>query len=116
VIYDAVAGALSDKLAQAIKIQGHWIVYGVLDAENLGTFPWWTAFMRSFHFHAYKVFNFTGNRHRRETSYSILARKGMSAIVALRVLSPACIVTSLRRIYSGYLSSLRMTKNSISQN
>jgi NADPH:quinone reductase-like Zn-dependent oxidoreductase len=63
VIYDAVAGALSDKLAQAIKIQGHWIVYGVLDAENLGAFPWWTAFMRSFHFHAYKVFDFTGNRH-----------------------------------------------------
>jgi NADPH:quinone reductase-like Zn-dependent oxidoreductase len=62
VIYDAVAGALSEKLAQAVKIQGHWIVYGALDVENLGSFPWWTAFTRTFHFHVYKVFDFTGNR------------------------------------------------------
>jgi NADPH:quinone reductase-like Zn-dependent oxidoreductase len=61
VIYDAVAGSLSDQLAQAVKIQGHWIVYGALDLENLGGFPWWTAFTRTFHFHVYKVFDFTGN-------------------------------------------------------
>ncbi|WP_404786913.1 zinc-binding dehydrogenase [Altericista sp. CCNU0014] len=54
---------MSEKLAQAVKIQGHWIVYGALDVENLGGFPWWTAFTRTFHFHVYKVFDFTGNRH-----------------------------------------------------
>ncbi|MFM7423592.1 MAG: zinc-dependent alcohol dehydrogenase family protein, partial [Elainella sp.] len=63
VIYDAVAGALGEKLAQAVKIQGHWIVYGALDFENLGSFPWMTAFIRTFHFHVYKVFDFTGNHH-----------------------------------------------------
>ena len=62
VIYDAVAGVLSDQLAQAVKIRGHWIVYGLLDTENIGAFPWMSAFIRSFHFHVYKVFDFTGNR------------------------------------------------------
>lgn len=63
VIYDAVAGALSEKLAQAVKIRGHWIVYGFLDTDNLGSpFPWWTATIRSLHFYVYKVFDFTGNR------------------------------------------------------
>lgn len=62
VIYDAVAGALSEQLAQAVKIRGHWIVYGLLDQENLPAFPWMSAFIRSFHFHVYKVFDFTGNR------------------------------------------------------
>ena len=61
VIYDAVAGSLSEQLAQAVTIRGHWIVYGILDLENIGAFPWWTAFIRSFHFHTYKVFDFTGN-------------------------------------------------------
>lgn len=63
VIYDAVAGTLSEQLAQAVKIRGHWIVYGLLDQENLAAFPWMSAFIRSFHFHVYKVFDFTGNRH-----------------------------------------------------
>jgi NADPH:quinone reductase-like Zn-dependent oxidoreductase len=62
VIYDAVAGTLSEQLAQAVKIRGHWIVYGLLDQENLAAFPWMFAFIRSFHFHVYKVFDFTGNR------------------------------------------------------
>ncbi len=62
VIYDSVAGALSEKLAQAVKVRGHWIVYGLLDQENLSAFPWLSAFIRSFHFHVYKVFDFTGNR------------------------------------------------------
>ena len=62
VIYDAVAGALSEKLVQAAKIQGHWIVYGFLDTDNLGTFPWWSATSRSIQFRLYKVFDFTGNR------------------------------------------------------
>lgn len=62
VVYDAVAGGLSEKLVQATKIQGHWIVYGLLDTENLGTFPWLTMFVRTLHFHMYKVFDFTGNR------------------------------------------------------
>ena len=38
-----------------------WIVYGILDTENLGAFPWMTAFIRSFNFYVYKVFDFTGN-------------------------------------------------------
>ncbi|VEP17590.1 putative quinone oxidoreductase [Hyella patelloides LEGE 07179] len=63
VIYDAVAGALSEQLSQAVAIRGHWIVYGILDMENIGSFPWMTAFIRSFRFHIYKVFDFTGNRH-----------------------------------------------------
>ncbi|BAY85332.1 putative quinone oxidoreductase [Calothrix parasitica NIES-267] len=63
VIYDAVAGTLSEQLAKAVAIQGHWIVYGLLDTENIAPFPWMTAFIRSFRFYVYKVFDFTGNRH-----------------------------------------------------
>lgn len=61
VIYDCVFGTLSEKLAQAVKIRGHWVVYGVLDTTSV-PFPLWTAFIRSFHFYTYKVFDFTGNR------------------------------------------------------
>lgn len=61
VIYDCVAGALSEKLAQSVKIRGHWIVYGVLDLTPV-PFPFWLAFIRSLHFYTYKVFDFTGNR------------------------------------------------------
>ena len=63
VVYDAVAGALSEKLVQATRIRGHWIVYGLLDAENLKTFPWLPIVIRSVQFHGYKVFDFTGNHH-----------------------------------------------------
>ncbi len=62
VIYDAVAGNLSEKLASSVAIRGHWIVYGLLDQENIAAFPWMTAFIRSFHFHVYQVFEFTGHR------------------------------------------------------
>lgn len=62
-IYDAVAGALSEKLAQAAKVGGHWIVYGLLDTENPGTFPWLPAITRSLHFYGFQVFEFTGNSH-----------------------------------------------------
>ncbi len=31
VVYDAVAGGLSEQLVQATKVRGHWIVYGFLD-------------------------------------------------------------------------------------
>ncbi|WP_414585381.1 zinc-dependent alcohol dehydrogenase family protein [Scytonema sp. PCC 10023] len=62
VVYDAVAGSLSEKLVQATKIRGHWIVYGLLDADNLGAFPWWGVATRSVQFHFYKVFDFTGNQ------------------------------------------------------
>ena len=61
VVYDCIFGALSEKLALAVKIRGHWIVYGVLDTTPV-PFPIWTAFIRSFHFYTYKVFDFTGNR------------------------------------------------------
>ena len=62
VIYDPiVGGGMIDKLVAAIKIRGHYIVYGTLDM-NLGGFPWWAAFTRSPFFHLYKVFDFTGNR------------------------------------------------------
>lgn len=63
VIYDAVAGGLSEKLVQAAKAGGHWIVYGLLDTENLGTFPWLPVIVRSLHFYGYQVFDFTGNPH-----------------------------------------------------
>lgn len=63
VVYDAVAGALGEKLVRATKIRGHWIVYGLLDTENLGMFPWMTIGIRSVQFYGfYKVFDFTGNR------------------------------------------------------
>ncbi|MDM9379872.1 zinc-dependent alcohol dehydrogenase family protein [Chlorogloeopsis sp. ULAP01] len=63
VVYDAVAGGLSERLVQATKIRGHWIVYGLLDTENLGLFPWLPMAIRSVQFHGvYKVFDFTGNR------------------------------------------------------
>ena len=62
VIYDAVVGGgILEKLIAAIKIRGHYIVYGTLDM-NLAGFPWWKAFIRSPYFHIYKVFDFTGNR------------------------------------------------------
>ncbi|OKH41525.1 hypothetical protein NIES2101_34150 [Calothrix sp. HK-06] len=57
-MYDAVAGGLSEQLVQATKIQGHWIVYGLLDTENPGTFPWLAMFVRTLQFHVYKVFDF----------------------------------------------------------
>lgn len=63
VVYDAVAGGLGEKLVQATKVEGHWIVYGLLDTENLGTFPWLTMFVRTIQFRLYKVFDFTGNGH-----------------------------------------------------
>jgi NADPH:quinone reductase-like Zn-dependent oxidoreductase len=63
VVYDAVGGGLSEKLVQATKIRGHWIVYGLLDTENLGAFPWLPIAIRSTQFYFYKVFDFTGNRH-----------------------------------------------------
>jgi NADPH:quinone reductase-like Zn-dependent oxidoreductase len=56
VVYDAVAGRLSEKLVQATKIRGHWIVYGLLDTEDLGLFPWLPMAIRSVQFHGfYKV-------------------------------------------------------------
>jgi NADPH:quinone reductase-like Zn-dependent oxidoreductase len=63
-IYDAVAGGLSEKLAQAVKICGHWIAYGLLDQNQTQTpvpFPWLTAIIRGFQLSVYQVFNFTGN-------------------------------------------------------
>lgn len=63
VTYDAVAGGMSKKLVQATKIRGHWIVYGLLDTENMGAFPWLPVAIRSTQFYFYKVFDYTGNRH-----------------------------------------------------
>jgi NADPH:quinone reductase-like Zn-dependent oxidoreductase len=60
VVYDCVAGALSDKLAQATATRGHWIVYGLMD-ETPAAFPWWHLFIRSIRFDVYKVFDFTGS-------------------------------------------------------
>jgi NADPH:quinone reductase-like Zn-dependent oxidoreductase len=60
VVYDCVAGALSEKLARAAKVRGHWIVYGFLDA--LGPFPWWAVGTRGLRFALYIVFAYTGNR------------------------------------------------------
>jgi NADPH:quinone reductase-like Zn-dependent oxidoreductase len=60
VVYDCVAGTLSDKLPQATAIRGHWVVYGLMDPTPVA-FPWWHLFIRSVRFDAYKVFDFTGN-------------------------------------------------------
>lgn len=62
VIYDCVVGGgILEKLISAIKVKGHYIVYGILDM-NLAEFPWWKAFAVSPQLHLYKVFDFTGNR------------------------------------------------------
>jgi NADPH:quinone reductase-like Zn-dependent oxidoreductase len=60
VVYDCVAGALAEKLAQATAIRGHWIVYGLMDPTS-AAFPWWQLFIRSVRFDVNKVFDFTGN-------------------------------------------------------
>jgi NADPH:quinone reductase-like Zn-dependent oxidoreductase len=62
VIYDCVAGRLLERLASAIKIRGHYVVYGLLDLE-LSAPPMWEVFKPSPHFVVYKVFDYTGNRH-----------------------------------------------------
>jgi NADPH:quinone reductase-like Zn-dependent oxidoreductase len=59
-VYDCVAGSLSEKVAQATAIRGHWIVYGLMDLTR-APFPWSSMFIRSLRFDVYKVFDFTGN-------------------------------------------------------
>jgi NADPH:quinone reductase-like Zn-dependent oxidoreductase len=61
VVYDCVVGNLAEKLAQAAKVRGHWIVYGFLDL-NLAPFPWWPVGIRSLRFDLFIVFAYTGNR------------------------------------------------------
>lgn len=59
--YDCVAGSLSEKIARAVKVRGHWIVYGLLDAPR--RFPWSLVIGRCLQTTGYQVFQFTGNRH-----------------------------------------------------
>jgi NADPH:quinone reductase-like Zn-dependent oxidoreductase len=61
VVYDCIAGSLTEKLAQIVKVRGHLITYGFLDF-SLAPFPWWSVAIRSIQFHLYKVFDYTGNR------------------------------------------------------
>jgi NADPH:quinone reductase-like Zn-dependent oxidoreductase len=61
VVYDCVGGSLSEKLARATTVRGRWIVYGILNYDPV-PFPWLAAFIRSFRFDVYKVFDFMGNR------------------------------------------------------
>jgi NADPH:quinone reductase-like Zn-dependent oxidoreductase len=60
VVYDCVIGGVIEALTASIRIRGQYIVYGLLELQD-GAFPWWNAFKRSFYFHVYKVFDFTGN-------------------------------------------------------
>jgi NADPH:quinone reductase-like Zn-dependent oxidoreductase len=59
IAYDPAPGKLSERVANSIKVRGHWIVYGVLDTP--GEFPWWTVFNRSLKFDMYKVSEYAGN-------------------------------------------------------
>jgi NADPH:quinone reductase-like Zn-dependent oxidoreductase len=61
VVYDCVAGALSEKIALSTAIRGHWIVYGIMDSRP-APFPWQPMFLRAVRFDTYRVFDFTGNR------------------------------------------------------
>jgi NADPH:quinone reductase-like Zn-dependent oxidoreductase len=61
IAYDCVAGSLSEKVAQATRVLGRWIVYGFLDA-NQSAFPWWPVGIRSLKFDLHLVFAYTGNR------------------------------------------------------
>jgi NADPH:quinone reductase-like Zn-dependent oxidoreductase len=62
VVYDCVAGTMNEKIVQATKIRGTWIVCGLMDVSP-SPFPWLAMFIRSVRFSTYKVFDFTGNRH-----------------------------------------------------
>lgn len=60
--YDCIAGALSEKIIQSLRVQGRWIVYGLMDASP-APFPWLAAVSKPFKIDLYRVFDFTGNRH-----------------------------------------------------
>ena len=60
VIYDPIAGPGLVDLAEAVAIRGTIIVYGALMPEPT-LFPLFPAFIKSFGFHVYKIFDFTGN-------------------------------------------------------
>jgi NADPH:quinone reductase-like Zn-dependent oxidoreductase len=60
VVYDCVVGGVIDKLADAVRVRGHYVVYGLLEPQG-AAFSWWSAFTRSFRLHVYKVFDYTGN-------------------------------------------------------
>lgn len=60
ITYDCVAGALSESVVQSIKVRGHWIVYGFLEAP--AQFPWWHVAIRSTKFDLFIIFAYTGNR------------------------------------------------------
>ena len=60
VIYDPIAGPGLMALGEAVAIGGTIIVYGAL-MSGPTPFPLYSAFIRSFSFHVYKIFDFTGN-------------------------------------------------------
>ena len=60
VIYDPIAGPGLMSLGEAVTIRGTIIVYGALMPEPTH-FPVYSAFIRSFGFHVYKIFDFAGN-------------------------------------------------------
>ena len=60
VIYDPIAGPGLMSLGEAVAIRGTIIVYGALMPEPTH-FPVYSAFIRSFGFHVYKIFDFAGN-------------------------------------------------------
>lgn len=60
VIYDPIAGPALVDLAEAVAIRGTIIVYGALMPEPTH-FPLFAAFVKSFRFYVYKIFDFTGN-------------------------------------------------------
>ena len=60
VIYDPIAGPGLVDLAEAVTVRGTIIVYGALSPEPT-VFPVYPAFIKSFRFYVYKIFDFTGN-------------------------------------------------------
>ena len=60
VIYDPIAGPGLMSLGEAVALRGTIVVYGVLMPEPTH-FPVYSAFIRSFDFHVYKIFDFAGN-------------------------------------------------------
>lgn len=62
VVYDCIVGDLLERLANATRVRGRYIAYGLLGGP--GAFPWFVAFGRGLQFDVHSVFNYTGNASR----------------------------------------------------
>lgn len=62
IVYDCVAGTLSEAIIGCIRPFGRWIVYGLMDTTPF-PFPWFSLLAGTIKLDLYKIFDFTGHRH-----------------------------------------------------